>query len=77
MVLEYKNGKIIMTPHEIVVKTSGENMVVMQASAENVVLIGNGANVLSANTGDMKWSIKLDSEEHLTQIAQQLGCEIM
>lgn len=76
MVLEFSSGKIIVTPFELVVKISDKHMITMQANAEAVVLIGNGANVVTANSGDMKWSIKLDSEEQIQQIAQQLGCEV-
>ncbi|MCL9783224.1 DUF3389 domain-containing protein [Vibrio sp. S4M6] len=76
MVIQYSGGKIIVTPFEIVVKENSTSMVTMQASSDAVTLIGNGANVITANTGEVKWSIKLDSQHQLQEVAQQIGCEI-
>jgi len=63
MVIEFSHGKIIVTPHEVVVRDA-------------VQLIGRGANVLVANGAECKWSIKLDSESQLIEISQQLGVAI-
>ncbi|KGY11607.1 PTS sugar transporter subunit IIA [Vibrio tubiashii] len=76
MVVEFKSGKIIVTPHEVVVKLDGEHRVTMQAQIDAISLIGKGANVIAANGSETKWSIKLDSEEQLQQIALQVGCQI-
>jgi len=76
VVVEFKSGKIIVTPHEVVVKLDGEHRVTMQAQIDAISLIGKGANVIAANGSETKWSIKLDSEEQLQQIADQVGCQI-
>ncbi|MEF1290936.1 DUF3389 domain-containing protein [Vibrio sp. M260118] len=76
MVVEFKSGKIIVTPHEVVVKLDGEHRVTMQAQIDAISLIGKGANVIAANGSETKWSIKLDSEEQLQHIADQVGCQI-
>ncbi len=76
MVVEFKSGKVIVTPHEVVIKLSGEHMVTLQAQVDAVQLIGRGANVIAANGSETKWSIKLDNAEQLSEIAQQIGCEV-
>lgn len=76
MVIEFKNGKIIVTPHELVVKMSGENMITLQAQSDAISLIGRGANVIAANGSETKWSIKLDSEEQLLKVASEIGCDV-
>jgi len=75
MVIEFQYGKIIVTPHELVVRLDGEHKVTMQALSEAVQLIG-GANVVVVNGSESKWSIKLDNDQQLKQIAQHLGCAI-
>ncbi len=76
MVVEFKSGKVIVTPHEVVIKLSGEHMVTLQAQVDAVQLIGRGANVIAANGSETKWSIKLDNAEQLSEIAQQIGCKV-
>ncbi|WP_342609752.1 DUF3389 domain-containing protein [Vibrio tritonius] len=76
MLIEFSQGKIIVTPHEIVVKLSSLPQCVLQAEQSAVSLFGAGANVMMANVGGVKWSLKLDSEEQIQTIAQELGCEI-
>ncbi len=75
MVIEFKYGKIIITPHELVVRLDGEHKITMQATSEAVQLIG-GANVVVVNSGECKWSIKLDNGQHLKLISEHLGCAI-
>ncbi len=76
MILPISIGKIIVTPFEIVVKLEGPCMVTMQAASESLTLIGRGANVIACNSGDAKWSIKLDNSAQLEQLAKELGLEI-
>ncbi len=75
MVIEFQYGKIIVTPHELVVRLDGEHKVTMQATSDAVQLIG-GANVVVVNGSESKWSIKLDNDQQLKQIAEQLGCAV-
>lgn len=75
MVIEFLYGKIIVTPHELVVRLDGEHKVTMQAASDAVQLIG-GANVVVVNGSESKWSIKLDNDQQLKQIAEQLGCAV-
>lgn len=76
MVIEFKSGRVIVTPHEMVIKLNGEHMVTLQAQIDAVQLIGRGANVIAANGSETKWSIKLDNAEQLSEIAQQIGCKV-
>ncbi len=76
MVIEFRSGKVIVTPHEMVIKLNGEHMVTLQAQVDAVQLIGRGANVIAANGSETKWSIKLDNAEQLSEIAQQIGCKV-
>ncbi|KOO09406.1 DUF3389 domain-containing protein [Vibrio hepatarius] len=76
MVIEFRSGKVIVTPHEVVIKLNGEHMVTLQAQVDAVQLIGRGANVIAANGSETKWSIKLDNAEQLSEIAQQIGCKV-
>ncbi|ANU38402.1 DUF3389 domain-containing protein [Vibrio scophthalmi] len=76
MVIEFSNGKIIATPHELVVKVNGAHMITLQAQSDAVQLIGRGANVIAVHSSEAKWSIKLDDEQQLIDLASQLGIAI-
>ena len=77
MVIDFKSGKVIVTPFEIVVRLDGEHRVTMQAQTDAVQLIGQGANVISVNSSECKWSIKMDNEEQLKLIASEIGCDVL
>ncbi len=76
MVIEFRSGKVIVTPHEMVIKLNGKHMVTLQAQVDAVQLIGRGANVIAANGSETKWSIKLDNAEQVSDIAQQFCCTV-
>lgn len=76
MVITTSFGKLIVTAHELVVRIEGDQHIVMQAQTDAITLIGGGANVIAVVGSDSKWSVKLDSEDQLLQLSQQLGCEI-
>ncbi|OLQ84897.1 PTS sugar transporter subunit IIA [Vibrio ponticus] len=76
MVIEFSVGKIIATPHEIVIKIIGDQMLTLQAQTDAVQLIGRGANVVAVNCSEAKWSIKLDNEQQLVQLSDQIGIAI-
>ncbi len=77
MTLDFSAGKIVITAHEVLVRLYGDHRVTLQASIDDLQLIGRGANVLSANVGGTQWSIKLDTEEQITEISTQCGLEIL
>ncbi len=73
MVIEFSLGKIIATQREIVIKLTGSSMVTLQAQTDAIQLLGRGANVVFSHGAECKWSIKLDSEEQLKQLSQEIG----
>ncbi|MFY2507045.1 DUF3389 domain-containing protein [Vibrio pectenicida] len=76
MVVDFSAGKVIVTPHEIVIKVSSEHMITLQAQADAIQLIGRGANVIAAHGAENKWSIKLDDAQQLALIAEQIGVKV-
>ncbi|MCR9364884.1 DUF3389 domain-containing protein [Vibrio antiquarius] len=76
MVIEFSLGKIIATQREIVIKLSGSAMVTLQAQTDSIQLLGRGANVVLSHSAECKWSIKLDNEEQLTDLAREIGIDI-
>ena len=76
MVIEFSLGKLIATQHEIVIKLTGSAMVTLQAQIDAVQLLARGANVVLANGAETKWSIKLDDEDQLCQLAQEIGIKV-
>lgn len=76
MMIEFSGGKIIATAHEIVVKLNGVQMVTLQAQTDAIQLIGRGANVIAVNCSEAKWSLKLDDENQLSELASQIGISI-
>lgn len=76
MVIEFSNGKIIATAHEIVVRLTGDAMVTLQAQVDAIQLIGRGANVINVNGSECKWSVKLDNQEQIEELASQIGIAI-
>ncbi|MCG9753394.1 DUF3389 domain-containing protein [Vibrio brasiliensis] len=76
MMIPFSSGKIIATAFEVVVKLEGSHMVTLQAQNDAITLIGRGANVISANGSETKWSVKLDNEQQLIELSQQISGEI-
>lgn len=76
MVIEFSLGKIIATQREIVIKLSGSAMVILQAQTDSIQLLGRGANVVLSHGAECKWSIKLDNEEQLADLAREIGIDI-
>ncbi len=76
MVIEFSLGKIIANPREIVIKLTGNAMVTLQAQTDAIQLLGRGANVVLSHGAECKWSIKLDNEAQLKQLAQEIGTDI-
>lgn len=76
MVIEFSLGKIIAIQREIVIKLSGSAMVTLQAQTDSIQLLGRGANVVLSHGAECKWSIKLDNEEQLADLAREIGIDI-
>ncbi|AUI88183.1 PTS sugar transporter subunit IIA [Vibrio azureus] len=76
MVIDFSLGKIVATPHEVVIKLIGDNMVTLQAHTDALQLLGRGANVILAHGAETKWSIKLDDEQQLQALASAIGIDV-
>ncbi|PFG58241.1 uncharacterized protein DUF3389 [Vibrio sp. ES.051] len=76
MVIQFSLGKIIATQREIVIKLAGSAMVTLQSQTDAIQLLGRGANVVLSHGAECKWSIKLDNQEQLSQLAQEIGIDI-
>ncbi|WP_240205418.1 DUF3389 domain-containing protein [Vibrio sp. CyArs1] len=75
MIVDFSQGKVIVTPHEMVVRLAVSN-VTLQAQVDALQLI-IPACVISANGAECKWSVKLDSEEQLRAISNETGIAIL
>ena len=73
MLIEFSLGKIVANLYEISIRLNGEHSVSMQAQVEAIQLLGRGANVVVANSGDCKWSVKLDNQQQLENLSQAIG----
>lgn len=75
MIIEFEQGKIIATQHEIVVRINGNARINLQAQIDELTLIA-GANVVTAVGSGINWSVKLDSNEQLQLLADEIGIAI-
>ncbi|KPA51536.1 DUF3389 domain-containing protein [Photobacterium leiognathi] len=75
MIIEFEQGKIIATQHEVVVRINGNARINLQAQIDEITLIA-GANVVTAVGSGINWSVKLDSNEQLQLLADEIGIAI-
>ncbi|WP_318461056.1 DUF3389 domain-containing protein [Photobacterium leiognathi] len=75
MIIEFEQGKIIATQHEVVVRINGNARINLQAQIDELTLIA-GANVVTAVGSGINWSVKLDSNEQLQLLADEIGIVI-
>ncbi|WP_305417897.1 DUF3389 domain-containing protein [Photobacterium leiognathi] len=75
MIIEFEQGKILSTQHEVVVRINGNAGINLQAQMNELTLIA-GANVVAAVGSGINWSVKLDSNEQLQLLADEIGIAI-
>ncbi|GAA5194117.1 DUF3389 domain-containing protein [Ferrimonas gelatinilytica] len=75
MKLTFSQGTLIANPNELMVRLEGPARITFQAAADCIQLVGI-ANVVTGFGGGVSWSIRLDNEEQLTELAEQLGVDI-
>ncbi len=73
MVLEFSQGKLVVTEFEVQVRLSVSS-VLLQASVEDISL-RVAPPMLIANGGSVRWSIKLDDRTQLTSVQEILGID--
>lgn len=76
MTLVFSAGRIIANQHEVVVRLDGASRVSLQATVDDITLLGKGANVITAMGSGVNWSLRLDSEQQLEELAEILGIAI-
>ncbi|GLO63682.1 PTS sugar transporter subunit IIA [Vibrio sp. MACH09] len=77
MVIPIEGGKIIVNAFELVVRLDDAYKTTLQAQNDAIQLIGKGANVISVNGSECKWSVKLPQAEQLEQIAKEMSLPIL
>ena len=75
MIITFSGGKIIASLHEIVVRLPGEHCVTLSAQVDAIQLLA-GSNVIVAHGAECKWSLKLDNDTQLAELADHLGIAI-
>ncbi|PSW19937.1 DUF3389 domain-containing protein [Photobacterium sanctipauli] len=76
MNITFSEGRIIANQHELVVRLNGNARVTLQAMVDDVNLMGKGANVITAMGSGVNWSVKLDDQQQLEQVAEAIGVAI-
>ncbi|WP_394135361.1 DUF3389 domain-containing protein [Aliivibrio fischeri] len=75
MKISFSEGDIIANQREIVIRLSNKSRTTLQAEVDAITLIG-GANVINAVGSGAKWSVKLDDEAQLQQLAEEIGIAV-
>ncbi|AAW87345.1 hypothetical protein VF_A0275 [Aliivibrio fischeri ES114] len=75
MKISFSEGDIIANQREIVIRLSNKSRTTLQAEVDAITLIG-GANVINAVGSGAKWSVKLDDEVQLQQLAEEIGIAV-
>ncbi|GAA4874303.1 DUF3389 domain-containing protein [Ferrimonas pelagia] len=75
MKFQFSQGTLIANPHELMVRLDGPARITFQAAADAIQLVGI-ANVVTGFGGGVSWSVKLDNDEQMAILAQELGLEI-
>jgi hypothetical protein len=75
MLMTFSEGKIIANQHELVIRIESAAKVTLQAQVDEVTLIG-GANVITATGSGINWSVRLDNEEQLKELSNEIGIAI-
>lgn len=73
MVIDFSQGKLIVTEFEVQVRLKVAS-IVLQAGAEDIGLRWEPP-MLIANGGAVRWSVKLDNEMQLRLVQEILGID--
>lgn len=71
MVINFSQGKMILTPFEVQVRFALSGMS-MYAMVEDIKFI-NDALIMHADAGAVRWSLQLDDLAQLLKIREELG----
>ncbi|WP_105902071.1 DUF3389 family protein [Vibrio gangliei] len=76
MIIEFSQGKIIANLYDVVVRFNSVPSASLQCHVDAIKLIGRGANVITAHDVQCQWTVKLDNEHQLQNLADFLGIPI-
>ncbi|MEJ2765000.1 DUF3389 domain-containing protein [Photobacterium sp. MCCC 1A19761] len=75
MNVTFSQGRIIANQRELVIRLEGPARITLQAMADDIRLIG-GANVVTASGSGVNWSVCLDDEVQLAELAEATGIAV-
>ncbi|ACJ29574.1 Conserved hypothetical protein [Shewanella piezotolerans WP3] len=70
MIIEFSNGKIVLTAFEVQVRLNSQCH--LYAMVEDIKF-HQDALMMIADAGAVRWNLKLDNEQQLLQIKTELG----
>ncbi len=76
MIIEFSHGKIIANLHDVVIRLNSMPSASLQCHVDAIKLIGRGANVITAYDLQCQWTVKLDNEQQVQNLADFLGIPI-
>ncbi|UTV30219.1 DUF3389 domain-containing protein [Photobacterium atrarenae] len=71
----FSQGRIIANQRELVIRIEGQGRVTLQAMVDDIRLLG-GANVVTASGSGVNWSVCLDNEAQLAELAEATGIAV-
>ncbi|QIR14421.1 DUF3389 family protein [Shewanella aestuarii] len=75
MVLEFSQGKFIITPNEVQCRIK-QSSIVLSAAIEDISCFHSGF-VIAADAATVKWSIRLDTAAQFEQLLQETGIQAL
>ncbi|MGB2079504.1 MAG: DUF3389 family protein [Vibrio sp.] len=76
MSLTFSQGRIIVSSREIQIRFDAMPQTRLQAQVDALKLLGGGVNLIIAHDMDCQWTLRLDNDEQLQQIADATGLAI-
>lgn len=75
MLISFSQGKVIANQREVMIKLEGDARVTLQATVDELELIGT-ANVITAMGSGLSWSVRLDDNQQLQSLSSETGIAI-
>ncbi|WP_413112839.1 DUF3389 family protein [Thaumasiovibrio sp. DFM-14] len=75
MKITFSRGVIYVLAHEVVIRIADDSQLTLKADNESISLFGP-ARVIAARGNGVDWSLKLDTDEQIMQIATEGGIEV-
>ncbi len=76
MKLTFSRGSIFVTPHDLVIKFNDDNRLTLKAALDTITLY-QASCVIAVQSSGVEWSMKLDNEAQLKEIAHLASIEVL